>query len=289
MDRNIDIEKCTLCGLCQMACPMGILEPGEKTMKFTNDAGEFCIRCGHCIAACPQDAVRIEGLDASQFPPLTGETIGYEQLQNLLLSRRSVRLFKDKPVEKEMVDRILAAVATAPSGENAGPCPVCVINGREKTAPMILPIMKFYRRIHRGMKGRVSRLMFRLMMGKDKYEAMGGFMPTMGRMFEYYDRTGGNVITWGAPLLLIFHAPRNSISCEKDAVISCTYAMLAAHAQGLGTTMIGMVPPFVDRNRDARRCLRIPDENTAVLSLIAGHPKMKFSRGIRRQVVVQWG
>jgi ferredoxin len=289
MDRNIDIEKCTLCGLCRMVCPAGLFKPGETAMQFTEQAAKLCIRCGHCIAACPEDAIQIQGLEASQFPPLIGEAANYDQLQNLLLSRRSVRLFEDRPVDQGMIEKILDAVGTAPSGSNMGPGQVCVLNGRDKIDPMISSMIEFYRRVYRGMEGMLSRFMYRRMMGKRQFAALKSFKPIADRMFEYYDRTGKDPVTWEAPLLLIFHAPRNAITCREDAIIACTYAMLAAHAQGLGTTMCGVIPPFVQQDRDTRRRLRIPNKNIVVLSLIAGHPKVKFSRGIKRPVEVQWG
>ncbi len=114
------------------------------------------------------------------------------------------------------------------------------------------------------------------------------FLPIMDRLFAYYDGTGRDPFTWGAPLLLIFHGPRSGISTQADAVIACTYAMLSAQAQGLGTTMIGMVPAFVERTPVARRELNIPEENGVSLSLIVGYPKVRFVRGIRRPVDATW-
>ncbi len=257
-------------------------------MQFVKDAPALCVRCGHCIAACPEDAITIGGMDMSLFPPLDHHPIDYKAFLSLLDSRRSVRMFTDQPVDAEVVDNILAAVATAPSGMGLGPPPVCVINGRDKIAPMIPPIMEFYRKFQKGMKGGLSRIMMRMVLGKYQYTALNKFMPMMDRMIESYDRTGADTITWGAPLLMIFHAPRSSISGDKDATIACTYAMLAAHAQGLGTTMIGMVPPYIERTRGVRRRLDIPDENAVVLSLIAGHSKVEFSHGIRKYPAVKW-
>jgi len=283
MNRSIDIEKCTLCGRCRMICPSGLFEQGKEKMQFVPRAEEFCLRCGHCIAACPEDAITIEGMDMELFPSLGNNLMGYEELQTMLLARRSIRHFIDKPVNKEAVDRILASVAAAPSGMGLGPPPICVINGRDKIEPMIPSIMEFYRGFRKGMKSSIGRMFMRLIMKKNEFIAMKTFMPMMDRMFEYYDSTGNDVITWGAPLLMIFHTPKTSISGDKDAMIACTYAMLAAHAQGLGTTIIGMVPPYIERNKDARMKLGIPPDNEVVISMIAGHPAMKFSRGILKK------
>lgn len=45
-------EKCTRCGLCKAACPMGI-EP-HREGNSTN-----CIKCGECVIACPHAALTL--------------------------------------------------------------------------------------------------------------------------------------------------------------------------------------------------------------------------------------
>ncbi len=120
MTRRIDPGRCTLCGMCRAVCGSDLMEPtgeGEaRCMRFVDEANEYCFLCGHCIAACPEEAIAIDELSDTAFPLLPEEGIGYEEFQALLLSRRSVRRFEERPVEKEVVDRLLASVAisTAP-------------------------------------------------------------------------------------------------------------------------------------------------------------------------------
>jgi len=274
--------------MCELNCPMGLFALASDGMHFTSDADELCIMCGHCIAACPKDVVSIEGLAPEMFPKLADSQATPGQLQELMDGRRSVRRFSDRPVEREKLERMIEAVSTAPTGEGGQPPPVTVVNGREKLEPMVAPMMAFFRKFHRGMKSPIFKHVFRLMLGKHQYAAMKKFMPIMERMMEYYDATGEDCIMWGAPAILIFHTPPDNVGAKYDPIISCTYAMLAAHAEGLGTTMIGMVPPYLNEDAAAKERLGIPKGNEVVLSLIAGYPKVTFSRGIRRKVDANW-
>lgn len=53
-------------------------------------------------------------------------------MENPILKRRSVRKFKDKEVESELIDRLLEAAMAAPSACNRRPVDFYVIRGEEK-------------------------------------------------------------------------------------------------------------------------------------------------------------
>ena len=81
-----------------------------------------------------------------------------------------------------------------------------------------------------------------------------------------------------------WHANRWGISYEENAHLVCHHAMLAAVSSGLGTTIIGLIPPIVDRTKTLRERYGIPTENRVVTSLILGHPKYRYRQGIRRDL-----
>lgn len=49
----LDSKKCTGCGECVLACPLGVLKIREKKVSW----GEGCSLCGACRRVCPQEAV----------------------------------------------------------------------------------------------------------------------------------------------------------------------------------------------------------------------------------------
>jgi uncharacterized pyridoxamine 5'-phosphate oxidase family protein len=48
-------DKCTACGLCLEACPVGVISEGEV---YVID-GSRCLECGRCDEVCPEDAVEV--------------------------------------------------------------------------------------------------------------------------------------------------------------------------------------------------------------------------------------
>jgi len=69
-----------------------------------------------------------------------------------------------------------------------------------------------------------------------------------------------------------------------QCVAVCHHSMLAALSLDLGTTIIGMIPPVVDRDKDLRARYGIPKDNRVLTSLILGYPKYRYRQGIRRDL-----
>lgn len=66
------------------------------------------------------------------LPTVTEATT--QAVEAALVSRRSVRAYRDEPVPKALLDRILALAARAPSGTNTQPWRVTVLTGAAKDA-----------------------------------------------------------------------------------------------------------------------------------------------------------
>jgi nitroreductase len=101
---------------------------------------------------------------------------------------------------------------------------------------------------------------------------------------EAYAKDGADHYTHHAPVLMLFHADRWGVAFEENAHLVCAHAMLAAHALGLGATILGMMPPIVDQSKDLRRRYGIPPDNKVLTSLILGHPKFRYRKSVKREL-----
>jgi nitroreductase len=122
--------------------------------------------------------------------------------------------------------------------------------------------------------------LMRPFVGKAKYDLFTHFVRPLAEVYVRGHREGRDLVHYGAPALLIFH--HSPYAESSDAMIACTYAMLAAESLGLGSAMIGGSPPILQRNKALCQGLGIPEGNTPSIVLILGYPATHFLRGIRR-------
>ena len=113
---DIDTSKCIGCGMCVKDCVASALylEGGKAKVR------SGCIECGHCFSICPVGAVDMPTYDKSDCVEITSMTeLDSKVMLQAMKSRRTIRQYKDKPVEKEKLDMILEAGRYAPTGSNS--------------------------------------------------------------------------------------------------------------------------------------------------------------------------
>jgi ferredoxin len=288
---SVDQENCSKCGMCTTICPTRAIDyqKGELPSRSLERA-DTCIICGQCMAVCPTGAITISGLSYDDLFDLPKHYSDYPGLFDLMATRRSIRHFKDEPVPRELLEKIVEAAAQAPMGFPPHKTHITVVQDRP-TVLRMLPIMtKFYEDMMGWMKNPLIRLMIKHSANREDFSTIKNHLiPLMEKRLPEIKRTGADEITWGAPSLMLFHAEQLAESHTVDACIALTYAFLAAHSLGLGVTVSGLIPPAVTRNPELQRMLKIPESHEVVCAMMLGYPCYRYQRGIRRSFAsVNW-
>jgi nitroreductase len=233
------------------------------------------------MAVCKPKAIQIDDLSYDNFFDLPENKVEYNTLMDFFATRRSVRNFKDKPVPNEVIQQILDSIAFAPYGSSPNTVNITAVNNR-KIIESALPLMsEFYDNLVKWIDNPVIRFVFKKKKDPETYNTVKNHVYPIAKLGNY-KLEHGDRITRNAPALLIFHANKGAEAHTHNAIIYATYAMLAAQAQGLGTTMISLVPAAINKVNALKELFKIPEDNEAVISLILGYPKIKYKRAIRR-------
>jgi ferredoxin len=142
----VDLETCVGDGICSDVCPETCLEMIDEKAATVEDRAGHCIMCGQCVAVCPTESLKMPQLPTEDFGDLSKLPFGYDEYLEFLKLRRSVRIFIDKPVERELIEKILEAASTAPMGMPPHSTEVVVIDQREELDFLLGEIVKDYTR-----------------------------------------------------------------------------------------------------------------------------------------------
>ena len=273
---RVDPEKCTACGTCSTACPAIFILEGEKVRTFDE---EHCTLCGHCLALCPVDAITIQELDPEEFSDLPKDLkISPETLAVFLRSRRSCRVFADKEVSRQALEKLIDMARYAPSGHNSQNFEFMVINKRQMVQTLAQRTAVFYGNLYKMLTAP----------GVNVPPWLQTHMRGFRLNWEYY-QAGKDRIFRNAPALIVIHALAENSSSAQNCHLAMAHIILQAHAMGLGTCINGYFTTAAERDPSIVKELEIPKENKIFTCCTVGYPVLKFKKLVqRRPPSVRW-
>jgi len=282
---HIDADRCKSCGLCGEVCPRHITEtaagPDGKATVVAQARESLCMQCGHCVAVCPEQAIAVEGLDGEAFEPLRELGIGEEQLRTLLQQRRSVRRYKERPVPREVLGRILSAARLAPTGTSRPTTGIIAIDDPDTLGRLSELAFGVYEGLDKALGNPIGRFLVRRRAGSQTLAMLQDFvMPGVRWYIRWYREGGSNEILRDCPNLVLFHSPIREPMGEANCIIAAFHAVFMAEVLGVGTCMNDLIPPACNRAAGLRELLDLPADREVYASLTLGFPRIRFKRSI---------
>lgn len=284
---TIDPKKCRKDGLCAVVCQkVFVRETAGDTPKVARP--ELCHSCGHCVLICPAGAIRHE-----EHPPglvhevRTHVLPSYDQVLEMMRTRRSTRTFFDRQVEKEVIEKVIDAARYAPSAKNSQSTRYMVIQDRDLLRAISLTTAEWLGRVARQLRNPAARAFYRLK-GEGDVEEISRWITQFDLILQK-TREGRDMVLFGAPALILFHADRFVRLADVNANLALQNATLAASSLGLGSFYTGYVLLACTRERRVSKLLGLPKGHRVYGGLALGYPAVVFSRWVERlQPVIAW-
>ena len=269
---TIDPEKCNRDGICVKACPTSAIELASKAEmpKPVEDFKEYCLACGHCVAVCPTGAFSLDWLNTEQCPSVSKDLVlDHHQAEQFLRSRRSIRNFKDKPVEREKLEKLIEMACYAPSAKNNQAWHWTVVENPADVRKMAEMVIDWMRAIIK----------------KHPQQAEERGLP---RVVEAWD-SGQERICRGAPHVIVVHGDKDYVLGPEDSATALSYLELYAPTIGLGTCWGGYFFSAVNAYPALFEALGIPAGHKAFGAVMVGYPKLKYQRlPLRKEPKITW-
>jgi len=269
---TVDQNKCTHDALCVRECPIALISMKDPSSfpQGIDNAEKMCVLCGHCVAVCPHGALSVNGIQVEDCLPFQKElNLPVDQVEHLIKSRRSIRHYQDKPVEREKLEKLIDIARYAPTGGNSQLVGWIILNSKEEVQKIAGATIDFMRQLI-----------------KDNHPINQKYpLDKMVRAWE----NGYDGIFRGAPAVVITHVPKEYGMGPVDSIIALSYLDIAAASFGLGGCWAGFFMMAASQSPVFKELLSLPEGNITIGGLMIGYPQFGYPRiPPRKEAKIIW-
>lgn len=244
-----------------MACPAKVIqmESADGAPFPSGDFNEYCLECGHCAAVCPTGAFSLDWLKSEQCTPVLKDlALSSQQTEQFLRSRRSIRNYKDKPVERDKLEKLLEISCFAPTAKNNQPWHWTVVENPSETKRFAGMVIEWMRSV--------------IKQSPEQAELRG-----LPRVVSAWDM-GEERICRGAPNVIVVHCDKDYGFGAEDSALALSYLELYAPSLGLGSCWGGYFYSAVNAYPKLFEALGLPPGHRACGAVMVGYPKLRYQR-----------
>jgi nitroreductase/NAD-dependent dihydropyrimidine dehydrogenase PreA subunit len=268
---EVNRKTCRRDGICAATCPGGLIELKKGDYpKAAAGAEAECIRCGHCVAICPTGSLTHREMAVGECPAVDEKArLTAKQCEHILKSRRSVRVYRSRPVSANILTGLIETARYAPSGKNSQ-CVEWLVLARKDELKRLVEIAAGWMRWMIANKPDIA-------------STMG-----MERIVRRHEQ-GEDEFLRNAPALIVTHARKENPFAPMACPIALAYFDLAARSRGLGCCWAGLFNTAATVFPPLREALSLPEGHQPFGSMMVGYPRFTYQKvPLRKAPRITW-
>ncbi len=268
---TINESICEQCGICIETCPLDVISMDKNGFPSTTDESEsHCVQCGHCEAVCPPRALKYNTLpEMRTIEKDKPEQITSDNLSEYFRSRRSIRKYLKKAVEKEKLEQIFNVVNYSPTGVNQQQNKWIVISNRGVICDLSNAIIRWMKTMVEAKSDLAQYLHFDTLI--DSYEK------------------GDDIIFRNAPTIVIGYTDAAYTGGIIDTVIATSHLELLLPSFGLGGCWAGFAMIALGYSPEVKKTVGLDDSQTVRSAMMVGYPKYRYYKiPYRKESQIKW-
>ncbi|MHA1242622.1 MAG: nitroreductase family protein [Promethearchaeota archaeon] len=286
---SIDVENCTKCKECVKDCVANLFYFDQDSLRLVDSFEDFCIECGHCEAVCPVNVIKLKFHEEKELESSSKgvEIPKYNSFLNMVLSRRSIRRFKETAIPKDLIEKLLKVGKYSPTGSNSENVFYTVVQDKAIVAIISKHVTSRVIKLVNALENPKGRISLKKRMPEEDFNQAVENLQKTKRILGTIEQ-GIDFWCWNGELIVI-HGDKTIGGITTNGSLAAAHIMLAAETLGLGTCSLGYLTYFINESRTIRELLKIPNNHNVGYSLTMGYPDVKYKRiPARKPSSIQW-
>jgi len=185
-----------------------------------------------------------------------------------------------------MLNDLVRIGTTAPSGTNCQLWTFTILPNREAVVLAAEKVKVFYDRLNAQASNAGYRMLARLFAGDALGRYYRVYYETVKEGMRQWEEEDRDRLFHGAPAAILVGSKPGASCPAEDALLATQNMLLAAHAMGLGTCLIGFVVEAMRRDAAIGQALGIPKEEKIYSVIALGYPSVEYQAPTGRRKVV---
>jgi nitroreductase len=206
-----------------------------------------------------------------------------------LLSRRSIRAFKEKPVPKELIEQLIEVAIHAGTASNGQTESFVVIQDRKRLLElekMVIEVLWDKRMKYLGSE--MGQKIAQTELGDEMLRQVIPYYHIVKNRRQNNQMEG--MVFRNAPVVIVAHGLRPNFMAHANCSIAARNIEIMSKTMGLGTCWVGFLISAAHLSeKKIERYLGIPDDHSIYGALMVGYPKFEYRKIIpRKEREVRW-